>query len=136
MCYVHIYFTSIFTLKYHCRNIHIERVNAPVLSEGHPWRRAELKELLPRERETSWSVEGESFPLLVQLLHLPPYREKILLGLVVSGEAGEGSQGQPLQPPRQDERGAVGGILRKSPGCLQVSSEGGQGHSAATEVGD
>ena len=46
--------------------------------------RAELQELLPRERETSWSVEGESFPLLVQLLHLPPYREKILLGLVVS----------------------------------------------------
>eukprot|EP00092_Neocalanus_flemingeri_P020394 GFUD01022092.1.p1 GENE.GFUD01022092.1~~GFUD01022092.1.p1 ORF type:complete len:1159 (+),score=370.35 GFUD01022092.1:112-3588(+) len=44
----------------------------------------EVRKIFPKEADINWTVESETFPKFVQLLHLSEYSERILLGLIVS----------------------------------------------------
>jgi len=44
----------------------------------------EVRDIFPKEEDINWTVEAETFPRFVKLLHLPEYTERIILGLVVS----------------------------------------------------
>jgi len=46
--------------------------------------REQLAAIFPPDAEIKWSVESETFPRFVQLLRLPDYAHRLLLGLVVS----------------------------------------------------
>jgi len=44
----------------------------------------EVREIFPCDSDINWTVESETFPKFVQLLHLAEYSERIILGLIVS----------------------------------------------------
>jgi len=44
----------------------------------------EVRDIFPKEEDINLTVEAETFPRFVKLLHLPEYTERIILGLVVS----------------------------------------------------
>ena len=44
----------------------------------------EVRNIFPKDADINWTVESETFPKFVQLLHLPEYSERIILGLIVS----------------------------------------------------
>jgi len=44
----------------------------------------EVRAIFPKDADINWTVESETFPRFVQLLHLPEYSERIILGLIVS----------------------------------------------------
>jgi len=52
-------------------------------AEGVP-SRDKLLAIFPASAHINWSLESETFPLFVQLLLLPEYAEKVILGLIVS----------------------------------------------------
>ena len=44
----------------------------------------EVRAIFPKKPDINWTVESETLPRFVQLLHLPEYKERIILGLIVS----------------------------------------------------
>jgi len=44
----------------------------------------EVRQIFPKDADINWTVEAETFPRFVKLLHLPEYTERIILGLIVS----------------------------------------------------
>jgi len=47
-------------------------------------RMSEVRDIFPKDADINWTVEAETFPRFVKLLHLPEYTERIILGLIVS----------------------------------------------------
>eukprot|EP00898_Chlorokybus_atmophyticus_P007558 jgi/Chlat1/7803/Chrsp66S07259 len=46
--------------------------------------RKELEEIFLSSYSINWAVPAQSFPRIVQLLHLPPYRLSVVAGLIIS----------------------------------------------------
>jgi len=44
----------------------------------------ELRRIFPKDVEITWTVESETFPRFIQLLTMPEYLERLILGLIVS----------------------------------------------------
>jgi len=50
---------------------------------GFP-RLQEVRKIFPQDADINWTVESETFPRFVKLLHLSEYSDRIILGLIVS----------------------------------------------------
>lgn len=44
----------------------------------------ELRKIFPKDSDITWTVESDTFPRFVQLLAMPEYLERLILGLIVS----------------------------------------------------
>ena len=44
----------------------------------------ELRAIFPKDLEINWTIESDTFPRFIQLLTLPEYQERLILGLIVS----------------------------------------------------
>jgi len=44
----------------------------------------EVRNIFPKDTDINWTVESDTFPRFVQLLHIKEYSEKVILGLIVS----------------------------------------------------